>query len=71
VRDRQPPIDDVALATSWWSAFADDRKNDDVNSELIGEDGVTSLVLVAAASTRNVAADELFRSSIHYERRNP
>lgn len=39
VRDRQPPIDDVALATSWWSAFAEDRKNDHVDDELIGEDG--------------------------------
>ncbi len=28
VRERQPPIDDVAVATSWWSAFEEHSSND-------------------------------------------
>lgn len=36
-RERQPPIDDVAVATSWWSAFekdsADDALEDDGDDE--------------------------------------
>jgi hypothetical protein len=39
LRDRQPPIDDVAAATSWWSAFAEDDMDAEVDDELIGEDG--------------------------------
>ena len=37
VRERHPPIDDVAVATSWWSAFennsADDAVEDDWDEE--------------------------------------
>ena len=25
MRERQPPITDVAIATAWWAAFANDR----------------------------------------------
>jgi hypothetical protein len=32
-RERQPPIDDVAVATSWWSAFARNRGRDHWNGE--------------------------------------
>jgi hypothetical protein len=39
VRDRQPPIDEVALATSWWSAFAEHRNDAHVDDDLIGEGG--------------------------------
>ena len=28
MRERQPPIDDVAVATSWWSAFEKNSVND-------------------------------------------
>lgn len=28
MRERQPPIDDVAVATSWWSAFEKNSAND-------------------------------------------
>jgi hypothetical protein len=28
IRERQPPIDDVAVATSWWSAFGKDSARD-------------------------------------------
>jgi hypothetical protein len=38
-RERHPPIDDVARATRWWAAFAEDRKGNDLDDELIGEDG--------------------------------
>lgn len=37
-RERQPPIDDIASATSWWSAFSDDD-DDPLDDELISEDG--------------------------------
>jgi hypothetical protein len=29
MRERRPPIDDVAVATSWWAAFARDRGRED------------------------------------------
>jgi uncharacterized protein YecA (UPF0149 family) len=33
MRDRRPPIDDVAAATSWWSAFAEEDDWDDEDDE--------------------------------------
>ena len=33
VRERQPPIDDVAVATSWWAAFGKDSAHDAVEED--------------------------------------
>ena len=32
-RERQPPIDDVAVATSWWSAFEKDSAYDPLDED--------------------------------------
>lgn len=37
LRERWPPIDDVAVATSWWSAFANDRGPYDGKEEWDGD----------------------------------